>query len=287
MPTPPVAVADFKVQFPREFTYGIQLSEVLDADITRALNEATLVFNADLWEDSTAENIAFLYAAAHFMVLNLQVAGGLTASNTSQGVKSKGGGTIISKSVGGVSVQYVLPPSITEDKILSGFMHTDFGQRYLQLLTPRLVGGGFVVESFTDQDIVIPPTVPPGLISTGNFDIDTAADISFYGSVQVHYFFNVMSVTEVSARLLLPRNVNIKGFIVQAATNTLNGATVLTFLKNGVAQALTVTLAAGATEGRDGVGLFSAVAGDNIDIKVALAATTGVLTSLRATVTFV
>lgn len=286
MPTPPTDVADFKAQFPREFVYGTQLSQVLDADINRCMNEATMVFNADLWEDATARDIAFLYASAHFLVQNLQTVGGTQLVNTAQALNSKGGGTVVSKSVGGVAVQYALPPSITEDKMLSGFMHTDFGQRYLQLLTPRLVGGGFVVEGYRD-DNVFPQNNSedvPMIFSTGNFNINTADDINLYGSVVPHYMFYVMDISEVAARIILAQNGTIKGLLFRANSNTLNGQTVVTVFKNGVAQALTCNLAAAALDGEDPVGTFNALAGDEISIKVdCTASSTGSILSMRAT----
>ncbi len=136
---PPITVAEFKAQFNREFVYGPGLDTVQDADITRALNEAYIVWNPALWDTDEAK-IAYGYSTAHFMVLNIQSAGGLSSVNMGRGVNSHGGGVISAKGVGQVNVTYQVPDFVAQSPILSQFMKTDFGQSFLQLLTPRLVG---------------------------------------------------------------------------------------------------------------------------------------------------
>lgn len=133
-------IADFKAQFNREFVYGSGFDTVQDADITRGLNEAGFVFNPALWVTDQEAQIAYLYASAFYLVLNIQAAGGLSAVVRGAGVNSHGGGTIQSKGVGNVNVTYDTPAYIKESPILSQFMRNDFGQSYLSLLTPRLVG---------------------------------------------------------------------------------------------------------------------------------------------------
>lgn len=136
----PVTVSDFKSYFNRDFVYGSGLNTVQDQDVSRGLDEAGMVFNTCLWATDTERSIAYLWASAHFLTINLQAAGGLAAVNTGRGVNSHGGGVIESKTVGGVSVNYALPDYVRTDKILSQFMQTNFGQTYLQFLQPRLVG---------------------------------------------------------------------------------------------------------------------------------------------------
>lgn len=137
--------ADFKARFTREFVYGTRQDQVQEDDVNRAIEEAKMVFNEDLWETSEVK-VAFSYAAAHFMVLNIQAAGGLIAEPLGLGIENQGGGVVASKSLGSAALSFALPTEITENATLSQFMRTDFGQRYLQLLAPRLVGGGFVVD---------------------------------------------------------------------------------------------------------------------------------------------
>lgn len=146
-------VQQFKDQFAREFPYGARKDQVMTADITRALNEAAPMFNDALWTDDTERVIAYCYAAAHYLVLNIRAAGGLSnEQGLGGGLNSSGGAAVLQKSVGGVSLSYALPDRIVQSPILSGFMRTDFGLRYLQMLAPRLVGGGFVVPSGSDTD---------------------------------------------------------------------------------------------------------------------------------------
>lgn len=157
----PPAVADFKLQFNRDFVYGTGMDTVQDTDIQRGLNDAEMVFNQDLFGSTTDQNTAYLYAAAHFMVLNIQAAGGLSSKNNGLGVLSKGGGTIESKGVGSVNVGFAVPNYVRESPILSQFMRTDYGQKYVQLLTPRLVGNVAVVcGNFPDNSGLAPLPSP-------------------------------------------------------------------------------------------------------------------------------
>lgn len=152
MPSFPPTIADFKAQFDRDFTFGTGKEFVRDADITRAISEAGLLVNPALFDTTTATNegaIAYLYAAAHFLVLSIQAAGGISPA-TGHGVDSHGGGVIQSGTVGGISVAYALPESITQSPILSQFMRTDYGQKYLQFLAPKLIGNMAAISGFDD-----------------------------------------------------------------------------------------------------------------------------------------
>lgn len=286
--TPPAVVADFKAQFTREFVYGVTKDKVMDADITRGLNEAMSVFNSGLWADDDERKTVFLYASAHFMVLNLQAAGGLFIQGLGLGVQSRGTGVIQSKSVGQVTIAYVLPESLTGDAILSGFMRTDFGLRYLQVLVPRLVGQCYTVEGFNENALLGGATMPDqDLLPTGNFVISADADILAYGSAIPHYIFYVAGITETSARIVLARSGNIKALRVKAGANTLSGSVTIKLMKNGVAQNLSLTLLAGELAGQDSVTSISVSAGDTISIKVDITGlTSGELTDITATVVF-
>jgi len=162
----------FKAQFNREFSYGPSLAQVQDNDIQRAINETSIAFNPGLWDGttplgSTTElNIVYLYVSAHFLALNVQGAGGLSSVNRGRGVKSAGGGTIQSKSVGSVSVTYVIPEDIQNSPILGQFMRTDFGQKYLTLLTPRLVGNVGLVSGQSFSPAVFNTVIQPLQITT-------------------------------------------------------------------------------------------------------------------------
>ncbi len=162
----PPAIADFKAQFTRDFQYGTGMNTVIDPDIQRGLNDALIVFNPGLWTTPAELNTAFLYVAAHFMVLNIQAAGGLSATNQGRGVQSKGGGTIESKGVGSANVGFAVPDFVRQSPVLSQFMRTDYGQKYLQLLTPRLVGNVTVVAGRFPVNAGIAPLPSPLSIVT-------------------------------------------------------------------------------------------------------------------------
>ena len=138
--TPPATVADFKDRFDRDFVYGAGTDKVRDKDINRSLEEADSLFNSILWATNEELKTSFLYLTAHFLVLSLQMAGGLKTKNRSAGAKNRGGGVVQSKGVGSVSVSYAVPSYVTNDPTLSQLLRTDYGMRYVQLLAPRLAG---------------------------------------------------------------------------------------------------------------------------------------------------
>lgn len=149
----PPAATDFKGLLVRDFNYGSGFDNVRDADINQALTEAAFLFNTDIWDTTPTGDgpIAYCYLAAHIMVLNIQAAGGLSAlgSEAQQGVNSQGQSPIASKSVGAVSVNYALS-EVANSPILSQFMRTNYGQKYLALLMPRLVGAGTIVPGIDE-----------------------------------------------------------------------------------------------------------------------------------------
>lgn len=144
---PPATVAQFKAMFVRDFTYGPGKDAVMDSDIQSALNMTSGVFNPALFSTApigvppnlTSESlICYLNASAHFMVLSLQAVGGL--GKQGKGVSSQGEGIVGNKGVGGVSVGYVWPSTVTDNAFLFQFTKTSYGQAYLQVLMTRLVG---------------------------------------------------------------------------------------------------------------------------------------------------
>ncbi len=152
--TQPASISDFKAYFDRDFRFGEGVETVRDTDIQKGFDQTDVVFNTGLWVSDAESKIPYLNAAAHFLALNLQAAGGLEAAGKAwQGSNSHGGGIIQNKSVGQVSVAYALPQSLVDSPTLNQFMRTDYGQAYLQMLTPRLVGGGFAVEGWDDVTI--------------------------------------------------------------------------------------------------------------------------------------
>ncbi len=146
--TPPVDAADFKARFARDFIFDADTSVgVTDGDITNALNDATLIFNADLWAAGVELETAFLMLSAHFLALNIQAAGGI---GLAQGAQNAGGAAINSRSVGSVSVGYDLPEKWKNSSIAAPFLRTDYGMRYFQMAAPRLVGNVAIAAGWND-----------------------------------------------------------------------------------------------------------------------------------------
>lgn len=136
----PPTVADFKARFTRDFNYAEGKDSVTDSDITNALSDAIPLFNQSLWSSTIEKTTAYLFLTAHLMILNIQAAGGMQARNTGKGVRNTGGGVLQSKAVGGISVSYAIPERIANSPTLGPFMRTDYGQRYLSMIYPRLTG---------------------------------------------------------------------------------------------------------------------------------------------------
>lgn len=142
----PPTVGDFKTYFSREFNYSSGLDSVTDNDITRALGEVPPLYNQALLDTTTDQINAYLYIAAHLMVMNIQGAGGLSAIPRGRGVRNVGEGVAVAKGVGQANVTYQVPPDrVSSSPTLLYFFRTDFGQRYLAMVAPRLIGNIAVV----------------------------------------------------------------------------------------------------------------------------------------------
>lgn len=175
-PNFPPQVSDFQAQFPtgREFIYGTGFDAVKDTDIQRALNEAGIMFNPDLWDGvtpigtSSEAGIAYMYLAAHLMVLNIQqMAGGLSAVPRGRGVRNSAEGVAVASGVGQASVTYQAPPPrVAENAVLMDLFRTTFGQRYITMMEPRLIGNVMVVSgrSIWDSFQQPPSNIDPGPI---------------------------------------------------------------------------------------------------------------------------
>lgn len=142
----PPSIAEFQAQFVREFVYGTGYNSVQDADITRAITDSLPFFNQSLFPDQQTILTAFLYLAAHTLVMNIQGAGGLSARPFGRGVRNVGEGVQVSKGVGPTNTSYQVPPErIAQNPMFLYLFRTDFGQRYMMIMEPYTVGSAFVV----------------------------------------------------------------------------------------------------------------------------------------------
>ena len=159
-----VNAADFKAVFTRDFTYGAGLDTVRDADITRAISDAGLLFNNHIWPSVAIATSAFLYAVAHCLTINIQAAGGLVPIAGTAGAENRANGVTLNKSVGQVSITYAPPPEIVSRfASLLPFWETEYGKRYVQMCIPRLVGNVKAIygDSLAQTGVVgVPGWVP-------------------------------------------------------------------------------------------------------------------------------
>lgn len=115
-------------------------SIVLSANATLTQLQQTLTIGAASGYSISEAQVAYCYLAAHMLVLSLQNAGGLGAPPSFQGPASSGGGTVETKSIGSVSIGYALPDFVRSSPTLSQYMRTGYGQKYLQMIAPKLPG---------------------------------------------------------------------------------------------------------------------------------------------------
>lgn len=119
------------------------LGYVCPQDITNAFAEAQVTFNQDLFSSDPSVILAYLYCTAHYLVNDLKTA--------AQGVNSNGAiFPIASKSVGSVSTSYAIPDRFKDNAQLAFFTSSGYGQKYLSMLLPNLVGNFGAVHARTN-----------------------------------------------------------------------------------------------------------------------------------------
>ena len=131
----PSSIDDFKTYFARDFNFAPATDQsnqdyVLDADITRAITEASLSFNDGLFPSDLIP-VIFIYLVAFHLVSNLQ--------NSSKGISSQSKFPISSESVGGVSISFQIPDRYAKDAMIQQYVINGYGVKYIQLALPYLV----------------------------------------------------------------------------------------------------------------------------------------------------
>ena len=136
------SVTDFKDYFVRDFPYGADIDEhVVDADISKAIDQALCQINENLFCSQTEYNTGFLNLVAHYLVMNIQA--------SSQGLSGRFEWATTSKSVGSVSIGSAIPESITANPQYAWLSTTNYGLNYLMIIMPRLYGNMFISEGRT------------------------------------------------------------------------------------------------------------------------------------------
>lgn len=139
-------VTEFKSFFVRDFNFAPasdpdNTDYVMNSDITKAINEGLINFNAGLFGTDDQVTNVFMYLAAFCLVRNIQ--------NSAKGLSSQSKFPINSKSVGSVSVSYSIPEKYANDPFLSQFLQNGYGARYLELALPYTIGGGIGIKEGT------------------------------------------------------------------------------------------------------------------------------------------
>ncbi len=134
-------IAEFKTRFTRDFPFGTTDDKVMDSDITNALGDAGMTFNADLWDDQPEYSLAYLYLTAHYLVTNLR--------NSSAGLEGKYSWLETSKGVSSVNSSFQIPQMVMDNPIMAMLSKTQYGAKYLEFVIPRVIGSVFCVEGAT------------------------------------------------------------------------------------------------------------------------------------------
>lgn len=140
-PTPQAFQAFFVRDF--EFTTDPANLELVSInDINRAMTDASDNFPSGLFSNNNVAINAFMYLAAFCMVRNIQMA--------TKGLASQGKFMISGNAVGGVSTSFSIPEQYMKDPFLSSLTGNQYGQRYLELILPYLVGNVSVARGGLD-----------------------------------------------------------------------------------------------------------------------------------------
>lgn len=135
-----ITVSDFKAFFRRDFPYLPADSDsycdadkyVIDEDISKAYLEAQSVFNQGLFGTDESIRLAYYYLTAHYLVNDLRAA--------SAGIDGTGSMLLNARTVGNVSESYTIPQAYVDNPLLAFFTSSSYGNKYLSLVLPNLVG---------------------------------------------------------------------------------------------------------------------------------------------------
>lgn len=108
------------------------LTRVTDDDIVGAVFDAAYNVNQCLFGTQEEWNRAFLYLAAHNLVERLLAAG--------EGMRSRYSWLVELKHAGDLSTKFKIPDNILQSSFLSSLSTTRYGARYLEIISPLLIG---------------------------------------------------------------------------------------------------------------------------------------------------
>lgn len=142
-----ITTAQFKARFYRDFFFANQnpdpdqppppegIEIIQDQDIAIAFGDAQPLLNQALFgsNDNTVTS-AYLLLTAHCLCLNI------AASNGGMNSNGTGGFAVSGRSVDSTSENYTVPEQYADSALLAQYTGTAYGQRYLSLALPYLVG---------------------------------------------------------------------------------------------------------------------------------------------------
>lgn len=137
-----ISVAQFKSFYDRDFPFGTDVNtSIRDQDILKAFNQANGQINATLYLTQSSFTNGSLWLAAHYLCTNI--------NNSSQGLNGQFNWGEQSKSAGGISQSFAIPPAISNSVVFNGFTKTTYGAQWVLDIYPRLTGGMSSARGFT------------------------------------------------------------------------------------------------------------------------------------------
>ena len=111
----PITTSDFKAFFTRDFDFGNcgDPSKVSDQDIERAMDEASMNFNADVLPDDKTRRIIFSYLTAYYLKIDVD--------NASSNGASSNVGILTYRQARNVAESFKVPKWIEENPVFSQF----------------------------------------------------------------------------------------------------------------------------------------------------------------------
>lgn len=133
----PISIEEFKTYFAKDFIYGNDSGQVSDADISRAMSEADMNFNAGMFEDENTRKMIFYYLTAFYLVFDMENASSQGGSGSS--------GLVSHRRVRNVEESFAVPQWALKDPLFSQFASNGYGRKYLNMIYPYLIGRVSVV----------------------------------------------------------------------------------------------------------------------------------------------
>lgn len=128
----PISIAEFKTYFAKDFIYGSDNNQVSDNDISRAMSEASMNYNEDMFDDEETKKNIFYYLTAFYLVVDIDNASSQGGSGSS--------GIVSHRRVRNVEESFAVPQWALQNPLFSQFASNGYGRKYLNMIYPYLIG---------------------------------------------------------------------------------------------------------------------------------------------------